>query len=503
MQAFYHANCGTVLATLLRILIRSDILNREVHMLQFQDQSLRPLTTAHLAQTMSLLVLSNQELQERVQSELASNPALELLEERICPTCHRPLAQRGPCPICSANSNASKENEEPIVFLSPRESRFPSGSRNLDDTPIDQEPAAPENLSFHVLQQLAADLEPDERKIAAYMLSSLDDDGFLQDHPAIIARSNRISLSKVQHVQELISHADPPGLATMGPREALLAQLDIFDERLPSVALARRILEECFKMLAKKEFEAIARLFDVRPHQVRQAVSFIHDSLNPYPARAFWGSGRQATPADPNVYHSPDIQISRNPADPSGPLLVEIFTPVAGWLRVSPLFRKAARSKGEEAEKWNKHVEQATLFVKCLRQRNNTMRQLMEILVSRQQEFILHGPRHLVPMTRAALADQIGVHESTISRAVAHKAIQLPDGRIIPLSRFFDRSLSVRDRIKEIVDNETSPLTDARIADMLMDDGVRIARRTVAKYRSIEGILPARLRSRNASVVGV
>ena len=470
-------------------------------MLQIQDHSLRPLTTAHLAQTMSLLVLSNQELQERVQSELSSNPALELLEERVCPTCHRPLAKHGPCPICSTRS--TKEAEEPIVFLSPRESRFPSRSRNLDDTPIDQEPAAPENLAFHILEQLAADLAPDERKIAAYMLSSLDDDGFLQDHPAIIAQANRLPLPKVKHVQDLISHADPPGLATMGPRDALIAQLDLFDDRLPSVALARLILDQCFQMLAKKEFEAIAKQLDVRLHKVRQAVSFIHDSLNPYPARAFWGSGRQATPADPNVYHSPDIQISRNPADPSGPLLVEIFTPVAGWLRVSPLFRKAARGKGENAEKWNKHVEQATLFVKCLRQRNNTMRQLMEILVSQQQEFILRGPRHLVPITRAALAEQIGVHESTISRAVAHKAIQLPDGRIIPLSRFFDRSLSVRDRIKEIVENETSPLTDARIADMLKDDGVRIARRTVAKYRSIEGILPARLRTRNASAVGV
>jgi len=136
-------------------------------MLQIQDHSLRPLTTAHLAQTMSLLVLSNQELQERVQSELSSNPALELLEERVCPTCHRPLAKHGPCPICSTRS--TKEAEEPIVFLSPRESRFPSRSRNLDDTPIDQEPAAPENLAFHILEQLAADLAPDERKIAAYM----------------------------------------------------------------------------------------------------------------------------------------------------------------------------------------------------------------------------------------------------------------------------------------------------------------------------------------------
>lgn len=125
------------------------------------------------------------------------------------------------------------------------------------------------------------------------------------------------------------------------------------------------------------------------------------------------------------------------------------------------------------------------------------MRRLMETLVSTQREFILEGDRFLRPMTRAKIAEAIGVHESTISRAVAHKSIELPDGRIVPLSRFFDRSLSVRDRIKEIIQNETKPLTDDDISRMLKKEGIRVARRTVAKYRSIEGILSARLRRRS------
>jgi RNA polymerase sigma-54 factor len=100
-------------------------------------------------------------------------------------------------------------------------------------------------------------------------------------------------------------------------------------------------------------------------------------------------------------------------------------------------------------------------------------------------------------MTRAKIAEGIGVHESTISRAVAHKSVELPDGRIIPLSRFFDRSLSVRDRIKEIIQDEKKPLTDDEISLMLKKEGIKVARRTVAKYRSIEGILSARLRRRS------
>jgi RNA polymerase sigma-54 factor len=151
-------------------------------------------------------------------------------------------------------------------------------------------------------------------------------------------------------------------------------------------------------------------------------------------------------------------------------------------------------ANGDRASEWSKHLERATLFVKCLQQRNNTMRRLMEMLVSEQRVFILEGDRHLKPMTRAQIAEQIKVHESTISRAVSHKSVELPDGRIIPLNRFFDRSLSIRDQMKEIVRNESRPLTDEQIAKTLLEDGIKVARRTVAKYRSIEGILPARLR---------
>jgi RNA polymerase sigma-54 factor len=461
-------------------------------MFQVQEQSLRPLTTAHLAQTMSLLVLSNQELQERVDAELASNPALELLNERRCPSCQRPLVDGRVCPICSLKQ---QDSLEPIVFLSPRDSYRRSRKRRIEDTPIDLEPAAPENLALQVLEQLAADLQPHERKIAAYILASLDEDGFLTSQPGFIAQTNGVPLANVKRVLDLISHVDPPGLATHGPREALLAQLDQYDDRLPTVALAKRILGEVFRELGQRDFEAIAKKLDTKIHKVRQTATFIQENLNPYPARAFWGSGRQPQRGDPNVYYTPDIKITRNPAEPEGSLLVEIFTPVSGFLRVNPLLKKALRkAHSDHSSELNEQLKKAILFVKCLKQRNNTMRRLMEILVSLQRKFILEGDRYLKPMTRAALSEEIGVHESTVSRAVSHKSVQLPDGRIIPLSRFFDRSLSVRDRIKEIIENEKEPLTDGKISAILEKKGIKVARRTVAKYRNIEGILPSRLR---------
>lgn len=460
-------------------------------MLQVQDQSLRPLTTAHLAQTMSLLVLSNMDLRDKVLAELNRNPALELVEDRICPTCQKPLTHNGPCPRCSLPKN----DESPIVFVSPRDSIRPMPRQIIDDDPADHEPAAPEDLAIHVLQQISSDLEVDDRNLALFIIASLDEDGFLQDPAVVIARATRSSLAQVNRVIGLISHVDPPGLASQGPREALLAQLDLFTNEDPRIPLARFMINQTFKELGRRDYETIAELAECSASQVRRVVNFISENLNPYPARSFWSSGRGPQNGDPNVYHSPDIQISHQANNENGPLVVEIFSAISGWLRVNQAFRKAlSRSSGEKTDEWTEHLEKASLFVKCIQQRNNTMRRLMEILVSSQKEFILSGDRYLIPMTRATIAKEIGVHESTISRAVAHKSVALPDGRIIPLSRFFDRSLSVRDRIKEIVENEGKPLTDDQIVLELEKDGIKIARRTVAKYRSMDGILPARLR---------
>jgi RNA polymerase sigma-54 factor len=119
----------------------------------------------------------------------------------------------------------------------------------------------------------------------------------------------------------------------------------------------------------------------------------------------------------------------------------------------------------------------------------------MELLARIQRKFILHGEVHLLPFTRARMAGELEVHESTISRAVSDKAVQLPSGRIIPLSTFFDRNLQVRTILKQIINQESSAnFSDSQLADILKQNGYPVARRTVAKYRAMEGILPSHLR---------
>lgn len=118
-------------------------------------------------------------------------------------------------------------------------------------------------------------------------------------------------------------------------------------------------------------------------------------------------------------------------------------------------------------------------------------------LVMLQKDYILQGEKHLKPFTRARLSEELEVHESTISRAVSGKSVQLPNRRIIPLSSFFDRSLNVRTVLRDFINQETRPLSDSDLAELLAERGFNVARRTVAKYRAMEGILPAHLRHAN------
>jgi RNA polymerase sigma-54 factor len=134
------------------------------------------------------------------------------------------------------------------------------------------------------------------------------------------------------------------------------------------------------------------------------------------------------------------------------------------------------------------------MFIANINQRRQTMQKITDYLVKHQEDFIRHGVRHLKPLTRAMLAEQTGIHESTVSRATAAKFVMLPNGEVFPFSNFFTASLSVKDIIKDMIDHEDAALTDQEIANRLKEYGYNVARRTVAKYRDQLDILPSSLR---------
>ncbi len=461
-------------------------------MYQIQSPSLRPLTTAHLAQTMTLLNQTIGELYQQIQQEL-TNPALELVEERRCPTCHRALPASGICPVCT---RPTSDSDEPVVFISPREDFYSSGGGGTQEWMADEPTsAAVEELPIYVLKQIALDLDEDEKKIAAYLLTHLDDDGFLTVSFTEIARYLHVLPSEVESIQNIVKHADPVGVGAYTPEEALLTQLEVLAESNPVPEMAARIISECMDLLSHRQHNEIARYFQIPLAQVNAAVKFIHENLNPFPARSHWGNFRDPEPSAGDVYYHPDIIINYLNDLPENPLVVEIIMPIGGFLRVNPMFRTAIKEVvGESKDGMKNELDRAALFVKCLQQRNHTMQRLLQRVVSIQHDYIVFGDRFIKPLTRAQLSLELDVHESTISRAVSNKTVQLPNKKIIPLASFFDRSLNVRTALRDLISNEPRPLSDSQLAKMLSLQGYDVARRTVAKYRAMEGILPAHLR---------
>jgi RNA polymerase sigma-54 factor len=462
---------------------------------QYQKQS--PLTSAHIAQTMTLLYMTSAELLQEIDLELSKNPALELVRERRCPSCGRKLPETGPCPVCSQPKTL--DPDETIVFVSPRDDFYAysgsGGAAFADDVPEDPYSASNLDLPTYVLSQVAPELEKEERPIAAMVLTNLDEDGMLAIEIREISRFHHVSAEAVETVLKKIQRCDPLGVAARSVQEALLAQVDVLSESTPVPEFVRRAIAEEFDLLSRHQYSELAKKLGTTVQKIKLVSHYISENLNPFPARANWGNFRQPNDNTPEVFHHPDVLIYYLNNKPGNPLVIEIITPSRGTLRLSPLFKKALKEQqGEKQEEWKKDLDKASLLIKCIQQRNNTMRQLMELLAGIQKSYIIHGDTHLTPLTRAEIADELGVHESTISRAVANKTVQLPNKKIIPMSTFFDRSLAVRATLRNIVANENHALNDTEIRQSLEERGISVARRTVAKYRSMEGILPAHLR---------
>ncbi len=463
--------------------------------------SIRTVTTAHLAQTMTLLSLTSSELQQQIEAELAANPALELLDEKRCPTCKRLLPSRGICPVCSRPSQSSPE--EPIVFVSDREVEYYGGGTYEDDNGDENGSAVCDDLPTYVLRQIAPDLEAEDRRLAAYLLTHLDDDGILTVKLIEVAMYFHVPLSRIEAIRRIIQRADPVGVGSDSPREALLVQLDVLAETGKVPDLARILVDTHLDAVSRRQYVEIARKLKAPIDEVRLAAQFIGENLNPYPGRSSWGDVRSTSSRQTGVYYKPDIIISRLDDQPDTPLVIEILFPMGGTLRINPLYREAIHQAEEEQKTAiREDLERASLFVKCLQQRNHTMQRLLQRMAVLQREYILKGDKHLKSITRTSLAKELEVHESTISRAVSSKAVQLPNGRIIPLADFFDRSLSARVALRELITAENKPLSDAELVDLMAQRGYPVARRTVAKYRAMEGILPAHLRQHSGASYG-
>jgi RNA polymerase sigma-54 factor len=333
--------------------------------------------------------------------------------------------------------------------------------------------------------------------IAEYLVGSLDEKGYLAIKVEDVAYELDVSLDKVRAVLRVLQAQEPVGIGARNLRECLVIQIAHLEERGMSHAHAREIVTQFLTELGEHKFSRIAHELRISQQEVSDVWEFVKTKLNPHPAHGF--SPTNASDRDTRaMYIIPDVVISQGAED----FEVEVVESRRFVLRVNPMYtrlsadlhRSSAAMNPEERRHVQQYVGRAKLFIANINQRRQTLFNITRCLVDQQREFLEKGVRHLRPLSRAAVAQQLGVHESTVSRATASKYVMLPNGEVIPYSHFFTPSLSVKDIMKEVIEKEGKPLTDSEIVERLRDRGIHIARRTVAKYRMQLAILPSSLR---------
>jgi len=421
-----------------------------------------------------ILQLNSLELERAIAQELAENPALELVEGGRCQVCGA-LFSGDRCPLCARGDDR---------YLDRSWEGLEEGSGEAWD-PISQA-SSPSSLADYLLMQMGPRLRPQELAVANYLVESLDDHGLLSIDLEELARLAGSSLEQMERLLSILQEQEPIGIGARSVKECLLIQIRYLEEQGRSQPWVREIIERHWENLGRGRFEEIAEVLGITTEEVEEALGFIRDNLNPYPAQAYHSSDR-------SPYIRPDVIIQAH----EGGFIIEIPEEERYRFRVNPLYGEllAKRAtKEEEREHLREYMARARLFISSFEQRWKTLRRIMTTLIEEQREFLERGVRHLKPLTRAELAQSLGLHESTISRAMAQKYAQIPQGQIVPLADFFDASLPAKDLIKTLISQEEKPLSDGQIAKELTRRGLPLARRTVAKYREALGILPANLR---------
>jgi RNA polymerase sigma-54 factor len=443
-----------------------------------------------------ILELSSQELQQAIAHEVHDNPALEVVDVPTCRVCGSEM-QGSICPRCIQRQKTGSQASGPEA----QASTYDDGPENRGGEDDDFDPltrvASEQTLAEKLMTDLGAVLPVADLPIAEYLVGSLDDKGYLAVKIEDVAFDLDADLDRVRAVLRVLQSEEPIGIGARNLRECLLIQIDHLAERGLSQPFAREIVSQFLTELGEHKFARIGHELKISPASVSAAWEFVKHKLNPHPAHGF--TSTNATDRDTRaMYVTPDVTITRGVED----FEIEVIESRRFALRVNPMYTRLAadlnRSGASMSSDEKKHVQQyvgrAKLFIANINQRRQTMLRITICIVDRQRAFLEHGVRSLQPLSRAGIAEQLGLHESTVSRATAGKFAMLPNSEVIPYSHFFTPSLSVKDIMKELIEKEGKPLTDNDILERLKADGIHIARRTVAKYRMQLDILPSALR---------
>jgi RNA polymerase sigma-54 factor len=468
-----------------------------------------------LQQAIKLLPLTNLELIEVIDEELAQNPMIEIEDEA------REGAAKDSETVAAEEAGVknrdsvleglSLESTEPKMadddnslagFQEYLDEGFrPHFSESREAVSLENTISRAPSLWDHLNWQAALTFsEGEDREIAQFIIGNINEDGYLTSSVEEIARLSQTTAEKVEAVRAKIRTLDPVGCGSLDLREALLTQMDhlqIGDE------MARKIVAQYLPLLERSDYAQLARVLGASMGEIRQRIDLIK-SLDPAPGRKHSG--------EKTSYVVPDIIVSKEGDE----WTIALNDEGLPRLRISAYYRqllgKAAQGQPEAYRFLKDRLKKALWFMRSLDQRNQTIYKVARFIVDRQKEFFEKGLDFIKPLTLMEIAQDIGVHESTVGRVVANKFMMTPRG-VLSLKYFFHKSLQgnfgedvsslrVKDKIRKLVEaeNKDNPLSDIEIGEILAREDLRIARRTVAKYRNQLGIEPSHIRKRKSAM---
>lgn len=353
------------------------------------------------------------------------------------------------------------------------------------------------SLQEHLLRQAElSDLDKQEREAMNFLVGSLDDHGFLTVSPNEVALMAQLPLLKVQEACRVLKTFDPPGIGAADLRDSLLIQLEVMGR---GTSLASRIIRDHFPLLLRRRIPEMGRKLAVSSDDIQKALEEIAD-LDPAPGRRF--------SEDTNRSITPDVRVER---DDQGEWTVHLNNDYIPRLRLNNVYKEyIARGQLKPGEKAyiQEKMRSGKFLINSIEQRQQTIERITREILEFQSEFFEKGVAHLRPLTMSQVAQSVGVHETTISRAIANKYMDTPFG-LFEFKYFFTpgyqsadgksvSNTSIKDLIANLIESENpeKPLSDQEIVHILAEKNFKIARRTVAKYREELGILPTNLRRR-------
>ncbi len=463
-------------------------------------QTQRLVMTPQLQQAIQLLQLSTLELQEVIQKELLENPLLEEVPADA-PEPREPPAGEPPGPPDAVAPGAvsldgDRTDQLPfdltgVMFGEPDEPTLVE-QEEREDLRFENLMRSPATLADHLETQLAlATEDPQLCAASRAVIGNLDEDGYLRAELGDIAELAQCTLDGAERALALVQSFEPAGVAARTLQECLLLQLKADPQPDPVTV---EIIQDQFDLLANRRFPEIARILKLSVDRVMEAIEEIW-ALEPKPGRRF-------TAADAR-YIVPDVFVIKMGHDYTV-MLNEDGIP---RLRLNSLYRRLLRGAGDEARQYVENkIRSALWLIKSVDQRQRTLRRVTQSIVKYQREFLDRGVPALKPLALRDVAEDIAMHESTVSRVTTNKYVQTPQG-LFELKFFFHSgiaagdgervsSISVKQMIRELLEGEdpTRPLSDQDVARTLKERGLSIARRTVAKYREEIGLLPSHQR---------